>query len=64
MEASQVSLSLLPPPMFPQEAIPPSQVWIHLSKGQQHHLLQAIVLVCQELVSTLGHSQEREVTDE
>jgi hypothetical protein len=44
--------------------IPPSQVWTHLTKDQQHHLLQTIVLICQELVSMLLRPQESEVSDE
>jgi hypothetical protein len=42
----------------------PSQVWIYLAKDQQHHLLQTIVLVCQELVVMLLRPQESEVSDE
>jgi hypothetical protein len=64
MEASQPMLS--PPPLltFPEQTIPPSRVWIHLTEDQQHHLLETIVLVCQEIISTLLCLQESEVTSE
>ena len=64
MEASHESLSSPPALMPPEKMILPSQVWIHLTKDQQHHLFQTIVLVCQELVSTLLRPQESEVSDE
>lgn len=55
----------LPPLLpFPEKMILPSQVWIHLTEDQQHHLMQAIVLVCQELVQTLWHAQQSEVINE
>ena len=63
METSQTMLPLLPL-AFPEQTIAPSRVWIHLTKDQQHHLLETIVLVCQELVPTLLRLQESEVTGE
>jgi hypothetical protein len=64
MEISQEPLSSSPAPIPSEEMIPPSQVWTHLTKDQQHHLLQTIVLICQELVSMLLRPQESEVSDE
>jgi hypothetical protein len=64
MEIRQEPLSSSPAPIPLEELILPSQVWIHLAKDQQHRLLQTIVLVCQELVSTLLRPQESEVSDE
>jgi len=64
MEANQAIQSLPSPRTFPEERIPPSQVWIHLTPDQQHCLLQAIVLVCRELVLTWSRSLESEVSDE
>ena len=64
MEISQESLPSSPASRPAEEMILPSQVWIHLAQDQQHHLLQTIVLVCQELVSMLLRPQESEVNDE
>jgi hypothetical protein len=44
----------LPSPSVQSQILPelvgPPQVWIHLSQTQQQHVLQAIVLVCQEFL--------------
>ena len=64
MQISQESLSSSPAPVALEGMILPSQVWIHLAKDQQHHLLQTMVLVCQELVSMLLRPQESEESDE
>jgi hypothetical protein len=64
MEVNQEPLSSSPAPIPSEAMILPSQVWIHLAKDQQHHLLQTIVLVCQELVVMLLRPQESEVSDE
>jgi hypothetical protein len=45
----------------PTQLIRPSQVWTNLSRGQQHHLLQTIVLVCRERLVPAGYAQVKEV---
>jgi hypothetical protein len=64
MEASQTTLS--PPPLLTlqEQTIPPSRVWMHLTQDQQHHLLETLLLVCQELVPTWWRAPESEVTCE
>ena len=64
MEASQAALSSPPPLTFPEQTIPPSQVWTHLTEDQQHRLLEAVVLICQEIVSKVSHLQKSEVPHE
>jgi hypothetical protein len=63
VEASQTMLPS-PPLTLPEQTIHPCRVWIHLTEDQQHHLLETIVLVCQELVPTLLRAQGSEVTRE
>ena len=43
------------------QAIPPQQVWPNLTMNQQHHLLQTIVLICQELLTSPLHAQGKGV---
>jgi hypothetical protein len=64
VEASPAPLILPPPFPLREERILPSQVWTHLAKDQQHHLLQVVVLVCQELVPTWSSSLEGRIADE
>jgi hypothetical protein len=52
------------PPILPEpptQLILPSQVWTNLSRGQQHHLLQIIVLVCRERLVPAAYAQVKEV---
>jgi hypothetical protein len=53
---------ILPEP--PAQLILPSQVWTNLSRGQQHYLLQIIVLVCRERLIPAVHAQVKEVSHE
>jgi len=60
MHPSQTSS---PPPTVSEcPVIPPSQVWVNLTQGQQQCLLQTIVLICQELVAAASPLQESEVS--
>jgi hypothetical protein len=64
MEASQTTLSSPPSLTLPEQTIAPSQVWIHLTEDQQHQLLEAVVLICQEIVPQVSHLHKSEVPHE
>jgi hypothetical protein len=61
MEPSQNSSTQPIVPEPPTQLILPSQVWTHLSRGQQHHLLQTVVLVCRERLVPAGYARVKEV---
>jgi hypothetical protein len=64
MEPSQAFLSPSTPVAPPANTIRPSQVWRNLSQDQQERLLQAIVLICQELIYPPSPVRESEVANE
>lgn len=64
MEPSQAFPSSSTPVALPAKVIPTSQVWRNLAPDQQARLLQAIVLVCREVVWPSPQIQESEVDDD
>jgi len=64
MEPNQAFLCPSTPVASPSKVIQTPQVWRNLAPEQQTQLLQAIVLVCQEVVRSLPPVQESEVADD
>jgi hypothetical protein len=64
MEPNQAFLCPSTPVAPPVKVIQVPQVWRNLAPEQQTQLLQAIVLVCQEVVWPLPPVQESEVADD
>jgi hypothetical protein len=64
MEPNQALLSPLTAVASSTKGIQAIQVWGNLAPDQQTQLMQAIVLVCQEVIWPLPLAQESEVADE
>jgi hypothetical protein len=64
MEPDPTFLPISAPVALPAEEISACQVWMSLTQDQQVRLLQAIVLICQEVIWPASQIQESEVTDD
>ena len=64
MEPDQAFLSISAPVALPAEETPVCQVWMNLTQDQQAQLLQAIVLICREVIWPVPQIQESEVAND
>jgi len=59
MDSSHALRPVSPQLPSQERAIPPHQVWASLTADQQQHLLQAVVLICHDLLRLPSATQGR-----